>query len=274
MAVEATLLAARQGEFETLKVHLERKVLNSDVKDSLGATPVHYAARAGKLKCLQFLVEEASLPAISLAHNGASPAHDAAATGNLACLQWLLTQGGCRAMVSVTYLFLFFPPPPISVFKTNSAQVAQYTLSRCANYACMTWHMAHGTLYPNHLMVSGMLAQHSNWHWHNSVCDARQQQFYAHIWHLHEPWWCLNHLWLNHNLWLKKHQNHNPQHVLLWTFISTLLLLAYLACHFNWMSLIQTSVIQHRNRSAYKCQRNVCLQLNCLYILYTLNKWE
>lgn len=103
MTVEATLLAVRQGEIENLKVQLEAKVLNSDVKDSLGATPVHHAARAGKLKCLQFLVEEAGLPANPLAHNGASPAHDAAATGNLACLQWLLTRGGCRASVSVTF---------------------------------------------------------------------------------------------------------------------------------------------------------------------------
>lgn len=49
MTVEGTLLAARQGEIDTLKVQLEEKVLNSDVKDSLGATPVHHAARAGKL---------------------------------------------------------------------------------------------------------------------------------------------------------------------------------------------------------------------------------
>lgn len=111
MTVEATLLAARQGEIETLKVQLEEKVLNTDVKDTLGATPAHHAARAGKLKCLQFLVEEAGLPATSLAHNGASPAHDAAATGNLACLQWLLTQGGCQASVSV----MFFSPLPVSV---------------------------------------------------------------------------------------------------------------------------------------------------------------
>lgn len=103
MTVETIFLAARQGEIETLKVQLEEKVLNGDVKDSLGATPAHHAARAGKLNCLQFLVEEAGLPANSLAHNGASPAHDAAATGNLACLQWLLTQGGCRASVSVRF---------------------------------------------------------------------------------------------------------------------------------------------------------------------------
>ncbi|KAM9431616.1 espin isoform 2-T2 [Salvelinus alpinus] len=96
MVVERTLLAARQGDVQTLKVQLAEKVLNSDVKDLLGASPVHHAARAGKLTCLRFLVEEAGLPGNSLANNGASPAHDAAATGNLACLQWLLTQGGCR----------------------------------------------------------------------------------------------------------------------------------------------------------------------------------
>ncbi|XP_042265956.1 espin isoform X4 [Thunnus maccoyii] len=98
MVVEGdrTLLAARQGDVQALKVQLAAKALTSDVKDVLGASPVHHAARAGKLTCLRFLVEEAGLPGNCLANNGASPAHDAAATGNLACLQWLLTQGGCR----------------------------------------------------------------------------------------------------------------------------------------------------------------------------------
>ena len=100
MVVERTLLAAMQGDVQTLKVQLAENVLNGDVKDLLGASPVHHAARAGKLTCVRYLVEEAGLPGNSLANNGASPAHDAAATGNLACLQWLLTQGGCCAVVS------------------------------------------------------------------------------------------------------------------------------------------------------------------------------
>ncbi len=101
MVVEGdrALLAARQGDVQTLKVQLAAKALTSDVKDMLGASPVHHAARAGKLTCLRFLVEEAGLPGNCVANNGASPAHDAAATGNLACLQWLLTQGGCRPEV-------------------------------------------------------------------------------------------------------------------------------------------------------------------------------
>uniref|UniRef100_A0A3P9PU65 Espin n=1 Tax=Poecilia reticulata TaxID=8081 RepID=A0A3P9PU65_POERE len=93
---DRTLVAARQGDVQALKTLLAAKVLSSDVKDVLGASPVHHAARAGKLTCLRFLVEEAGLQGNCLANNGASPAHDAAATGNLACLQWLLTQGGCR----------------------------------------------------------------------------------------------------------------------------------------------------------------------------------
>uniref|UniRef100_A0A672YSB3 Espin n=1 Tax=Sphaeramia orbicularis TaxID=375764 RepID=A0A672YSB3_9TELE len=93
---DRALLAARQGDLQTLKVQLAAKALNAEVKDVLGASPVHHAARSGKLSCLRFLVEEAGLPGNCLANNGASPAHDAAATGNLACLQWLLTQGGCR----------------------------------------------------------------------------------------------------------------------------------------------------------------------------------
>ncbi|XP_074538601.1 espin isoform X1 [Halichoeres trimaculatus] len=98
MVVEGdrTLLAARQGDVQTLKVLLGANALTSDVRDVMGASPVHHAARAGKLTCLRFLVEEAGLAGNCLANNGASPAHDAAATGNLACLQWLLTQGGCR----------------------------------------------------------------------------------------------------------------------------------------------------------------------------------
>lgn len=97
---DRALLAARQGDVQALKAQLAENALNNDIKDVLGATPVHHAARAGKLNCLRFLVEEAGLVGNCLAKNGASPAHDAAATGNLACLQWLLTQGGCRAEVS------------------------------------------------------------------------------------------------------------------------------------------------------------------------------
>lgn len=97
---DRTLVAARQGDVQTLKVQLATKAIATDVKDVLGASPVHHAARAGKLSCVRFLVEEAGLPGSSVANNGATPAHDAAATGNLACLQWLLTQGGCRPEVS------------------------------------------------------------------------------------------------------------------------------------------------------------------------------
>ncbi|XP_029103815.1 espin-like isoform X3 [Scleropages formosus] len=96
MVVERTLLAARQGDAQTLKVLFAEKVLHAGVRDPLGASPVHHAARCGKLPCVRYLVEEAGLPGNCLAKNGASPAHDAAATGNLACLQWLVTQGGCR----------------------------------------------------------------------------------------------------------------------------------------------------------------------------------
>uniref|UniRef100_A0A8C6PYK5 Espin n=2 Tax=Nothobranchius TaxID=28779 RepID=A0A8C6PYK5_NOTFU len=96
MEGDRALLAARKGDVQSLKAQLAAKVLNSDIKDALGASPVHHAARAGKLSCLRFLVDEAGLPGNCVANNGATPAHDAAATGNLACLQWLLTQGGCR----------------------------------------------------------------------------------------------------------------------------------------------------------------------------------
>ncbi|MBN3323298.1 ESPN protein, partial [Atractosteus spatula] len=97
MAVERTLLAARQGDVQTLKALFAEKLLHAGVKDALGASAVHHAARAGKLTCLRYLVDEAGLPGNGLARNCATPAHDAAATGNLTCLQWLITQGGCRA---------------------------------------------------------------------------------------------------------------------------------------------------------------------------------
>lgn len=140
MTVEATLIAARQGDIEGLKVQLQDKVLNSDVKDSLGATPVHHAARAGKLKCVQFLVEEGGLPANSLAHNGASPAHDAAATGNLACLQWLLTQGGCQASVSV-----MFSPPTNPNFRLKDKLSSGCTVTGHVRQLRTAWRMAPST---------------------------------------------------------------------------------------------------------------------------------
>lgn len=108
MVVEKAFLAARQGDIQTLKVLFAEKVLHKDVRDPLGATPVHHAARSGKLTCLRYLVEDAGLPGNCLARNGASPAHDAAATGNLACLQWLITLGRCKASVSVSLLSSLF----------------------------------------------------------------------------------------------------------------------------------------------------------------------
>uniref|UniRef100_A0A8C3S458 Espin n=1 Tax=Chelydra serpentina TaxID=8475 RepID=A0A8C3S458_CHESE len=95
MALERALLAARQGDVDTLKSLQAEGLLQPGLRDALGASPAHHAARAGKLNCLRYLVEEAALRGNSRARNGASPGHDAAATGNLACLQWLLTQGGC-----------------------------------------------------------------------------------------------------------------------------------------------------------------------------------
>ncbi|XP_060787516.1 espin isoform X3 [Neoarius graeffei] len=143
MTVEATLVAARQGEIETLKVQFEAKVLSSEVKDSLGATPVHYAARAGKLQCLQFLVGEAGLLANSLAHNGASPAHDAAATGNLACLQWLLTQAGCRASN-----------------KDNSGATVLHLASRFSHHEVTDWLLKSGEGDPSVAMDTGAVPVH------------------------------------------------------------------------------------------------------------------
>ncbi|TRY96815.1 hypothetical protein DNTS_015395 [Danionella cerebrum] len=124
MVLERTLLAARQGDVQTLKVQLAEKVLTGELRDALGAGPVHHAARAGKLTCLRYLVEEAGLPGNGLARNGASPAHDAAATGNLSCLQWLVTHGGCRATAErgdereALELFSEMPHP---MFSSNQA---------------------------------------------------------------------------------------------------------------------------------------------------------
>uniref|UniRef100_A0ACB8EDH7 Uncharacterized protein n=1 Tax=Sphaerodactylus townsendi TaxID=933632 RepID=A0ACB8EDH7_9SAUR len=97
LTLERALLAARQGDVDTLKALQGDGLLEpASLRDPLGASPAHHAARAGKLNCLRYLVEEAGLDGNGRARNGATPGHDAAATGNLACLQWLLTQGGCR----------------------------------------------------------------------------------------------------------------------------------------------------------------------------------
>uniref|UniRef100_A0A671R1D2 Espin n=1 Tax=Sinocyclocheilus anshuiensis TaxID=1608454 RepID=A0A671R1D2_9TELE len=143
MVVERTLLAARRGDVQTLKVQLAEKVLNSDVKDVLGATPVHHAARAGKLTCLRYLVEEAGLPASSLARNGASPAHDAAATGNLSCLQWLVTHGGCRA-----------------AHKDSSGATVLHLASRFSHHEIIDWLLKSGEGDPTVATDTGALPVH------------------------------------------------------------------------------------------------------------------
>ncbi|XP_061691315.1 espin isoform X3 [Syngnathoides biaculeatus] len=140
---ERTLLAARQGDVQTLKAEFASKGLTRDVKDALGASPVHHAARAGKLACLRFLVEEAGLPGHCLAHNGASPAHDAAATGNLACLQWLLTQGGCR-------------PED----KDSSGATILHLASRFSHHEITDWLLKSGEVDPGTATDTGALAVH------------------------------------------------------------------------------------------------------------------
>ncbi|XP_077460521.1 espin isoform X3 [Stigmatopora argus] len=140
---ERTLLAARQGDVQTLKAQLGSKTLTRDVKDALGASPVHHAARAGKLACMRFLVEEAGLPGHCLANNGASPAHDAAATGNLACLQWLLTQGGCR-------------PED----KDSSGATILHLASRFSHHEITEWLLKSGEVDPGTATDTGALPVH------------------------------------------------------------------------------------------------------------------
>ncbi|KAF0036451.1 hypothetical protein F2P81_011763 [Scophthalmus maximus] len=145
MVAEAdrALLAARQGDVQTLKAQLAAKALTGDVKDALGASPVHHAARAGKLTCLRFLVEEAGLPGNCLANNGASPAHDAAATGNLACLQWLLTQGGCRPEG-----------------KDSSGATVLHLASRFSHHEITDWLLKSGEVDPGASTDTGALPIH------------------------------------------------------------------------------------------------------------------
>ncbi|KAJ8371218.1 hypothetical protein SKAU_G00112460 [Synaphobranchus kaupii] len=143
IVVEKTLLAARQGDVRTLKGQFAGKVLNTEVKDLLGATPVHHAARAGKLTCLQYLVGEAGLPGNSLAKNGATPAHDAAATGNLACLQWLTTQGGCRV-----------------ADKDGSGATVLHLASRFSQHEVTGWLLKYGEGDPSVATDTGVLPVH------------------------------------------------------------------------------------------------------------------
>ncbi|XP_041061557.1 espin-like protein [Carcharodon carcharias] len=95
MVPHRSLLAAKDGDLQTLKSLDASGTLNDSIEDHLGATPVHHAARAGRLDCLKFLITQAKLPANKRAKNGATPTHDAAATGNLAALQWLSRVAGC-----------------------------------------------------------------------------------------------------------------------------------------------------------------------------------
>ncbi|XP_078420766.1 espin-like protein [Cetorhinus maximus] len=95
MVPHLSLLAAKDGDLQTLKSLDANGTLNDSIEDHLGATPVHHAARAGRLDCLKFLITQAKLPANKRAKNGATPIHDAAATGNLAALLWLSRVAGC-----------------------------------------------------------------------------------------------------------------------------------------------------------------------------------
>uniref|UniRef100_UPI00398E3AE0 espin-like protein n=1 Tax=Pristiophorus japonicus TaxID=55135 RepID=UPI00398E3AE0 len=95
MVPHRCILAAKDGDLETLKSLDASGSLNENIEDHLGASPVHHAARAGRLDCLKFLITQAKLPANKRAKNGATPTHDAAATGNLPSLQWLTSVGGC-----------------------------------------------------------------------------------------------------------------------------------------------------------------------------------
>ncbi|XP_062903376.1 espin-like protein [Mobula hypostoma] len=95
MVPHPCLLAAKDGDLETLKSLDASGRLNGNIEDHLGASPVHHAARAGQLDCLKFLITQAKLSANKRAKNGATPTHDAAATGNLKALQWLTSAGGC-----------------------------------------------------------------------------------------------------------------------------------------------------------------------------------
>lgn len=99
MVPHPCLLAAKDGDLETLKGLDAHGRLNGNIEDHLGASPVHLAARAGRLDCLKFLITQAKLSANKRAKNGATPTHDAAATGNLRALQWLTSAGGCDIQV-------------------------------------------------------------------------------------------------------------------------------------------------------------------------------
>uniref|UniRef100_A0A6I8P751 Espin n=1 Tax=Ornithorhynchus anatinus TaxID=9258 RepID=A0A6I8P751_ORNAN len=143
MALERVLLAARQGNVDSLKALQEAGQLRPELRDPLDALAVHHAARAGKLDCLRFLVEEASLPATARARNGASPAHDAAATGHLACLQWLLTQGGCGAQD-----------------KDNSGATVLHLAARFGHHEIVDWLLRFGESDPTLATDTGALPIH------------------------------------------------------------------------------------------------------------------
>lgn len=86
------LMAARNKHPHCLHVlkmkdkHRAKDRPKADVRDPMGATPLHYAARVGNLDMVQWLIENQISVRVE-ARNGASPVHDAAASGSLDCLK-------------------------------------------------------------------------------------------------------------------------------------------------------------------------------------------
>ena len=85
-------IAARKGDFVTLKTILTTERSLCTVGDIRGATPLHVCAYHGHVDCLSSLLE-AGADANLGDFDGATPVHFSAASGHLECLKELVDKG-------------------------------------------------------------------------------------------------------------------------------------------------------------------------------------
>ena len=88
----AILNAAMEGDLNRIK-ELAAQGEDVNVKDSEGATVLHYAALTGQLNVVSFLVERGADVNAKDKKNGKSVLHEAVFSGNLELVKWLVQNG-------------------------------------------------------------------------------------------------------------------------------------------------------------------------------------
>ena len=91
------LRACRRGDVHLVQT-LQRRYGAAallQMKDSRGATCLHYAARGGHVAVLKQLTSLGASDTAPRTRVGASPLHDAAVLGELNAIKWLVQQTAC-----------------------------------------------------------------------------------------------------------------------------------------------------------------------------------